>query len=53
MLCAMFIETFAEKRELPKKWYRYALLICMVIMDYVVSVTLVSNMFLKEIVIIG
>jgi signal transduction histidine kinase len=53
VLCEMFIETFAEKRELPKKWYRYALLVCMVIMDYGVSVALDSNIILKEIVIIG
>ena len=53
ILCKMFIETFEEKRELPRKCYRYGLIVCMIALDYTASVVLDSNIVLKEIVIIG
>lgn len=53
ILCEMFVGTFAEKRELPSKWYRYGIIGCMIIMDYTVSVKLDGNIILKETVIIG
>lgn len=53
VLCKMFIETFEEKRELPRNWYRYGFIVCMIALDYTASVVLDSNIVLKEIVIIG
>ena len=40
ILCIMFIGTFAEKRELPGKWCRYAIVGGMIMADYFISVKL-------------
>lgn len=53
IICVMFIGTFAEKRELPRKWCRYGIITCMFIIDYVASVKLDGNIIIKEAVIIG
>lgn len=51
-LCAMFIESFVEKRNFQKKCYRYCIIVSLAVLDYFVSVKLDSNIILKEIVII-
>lgn len=53
VLCVMFIETFAEKREFSKAWYKYGIIACMITADYAVSVILDSNIVFKEIIIIA
>ena len=49
----MFIGTFAEKRELPGKWCRYAIVGGMIMADYFISVKLDGDIILKEVAIIG
>ena len=53
ILCIMFIGTFAEKRELPGKWCRYAIVGGMIMADYFISVKLDGDIILKEVAIIG
>lgn len=53
LLCSMFVELFAERKTLPKHWYRFAVLVGLGIAEYAVSVVLDNNMLLKQIVIIG
>lgn len=53
VLCTMFIGTFTEKRSLRHKWYGNAIIVCLIMADYLVSVGLNKRILLKEAVIIG
>lgn len=53
LICNMFIETFEEKRILPKKFLVYGIFILYVIIDYVASVTFDKNIFFKVLVVVN
>lgn len=53
LICNMFIETFEEKRILPKKILVYGIFILYVIIDYVASVAFDKNIFLKVLVVVS
>lgn len=53
LLCSMFIEIFAERRVLSKRWYRFGILLILSVAEYIISVVFQENMFLKQIAIVG
>lgn len=53
LLCSMFIELFAERRALSKRWYRFGVLLVLSVAEYIISVVFQENMFLKQIAIVG
>lgn len=53
ILCSMFVELFAERRTLPKQWYRFAVFFGLGMAEYAISGVLDNNMLLKQIAIIG
>lgn len=53
LLCSMFMELFAERRVLPKRWYRFGVLLVLGIAEYIISIVFNENMFLKQIAIIS
>ena len=53
LLCSMFIELFAERRMLSKRWYRFGVLLVLSVAEYIISIVFQENMFLKQIAIVG
>lgn len=53
LLCRMFIETFEEKRRLPGKAYEYGALLCLTVLDFIVSAAFDHNIVIKEICIVA
>ena len=53
LLCKMFIETFEERRKPSSKVYEYSVILCLIVLDYMVSAVFDGDIIRKEIFIVA